>query len=98
MEVKVDLMKLKKVISEILTSPRNKDGNHNFQIGDILIDIEEMEKSGELKNIYVFKSGSETEQWRIDFRRKDTPSQIQMIFFPYDWVKGIEKEKEKEVI
>ena len=45
---KVDLMKLKEVIQRVVTYPINEKGSFNWQLGDIMIDINRMVKQKKL--------------------------------------------------
>lgn len=97
--MELDLIKLKDTIQNLINNPLNKNGRLEWQIGDILIDINSMLENKELKPIYVYDTASETEKWRRDFRESSQGmNQLPItIIFPYQWVKGLEKEKKEEV-
>ena len=96
---KVNLMKLKEVIQRVVTYPINENGSLNWQLGDIMIDINRMIKQKELEPIYVYENGSESTRERIDFREsvaggKQIPI---LIIFPHEWAEGVETEEKKKV-
>ena len=93
----LDLMKLKDVFSELLDHPCNQESSLKFQIGDILTDIHNLVKHQELKNIVVFKTGSECIQWKIDYRMGPEMGQTPiMVITPDKWVGEIPKKKTEE--
>jgi hypothetical protein len=96
---KVDLTKLKEVIQRVVTYPINEKGSFNWQLGDIMIDINRMVKQKKLDPIYVYENGSESTRERIDFRESvEGGRQIPIfIIFPYEWVEGLEKEENKKI-
>ena len=97
--MELDLIKLKDTIQNLINNPLNKNGRLEWQIGDILIDINSMLEKKELKPIYVYETASETETWRREFRESSNGmNQLPLaIIFPYQWVKGLNKENNKEV-
>ena len=84
MEVKADLLKVKEIIENLLDA----DGSHKYQIGDLLVDIDGMIQSGDIKDIVVFNTATETEEWKINQRM--SPAIGQKILFtitPNMWMR-----------
>ena len=100
----LDLMKLKDVLSDLMDNPNNEDSSLKLQISDILTDVHNIVKYQELKNIVVFKTGSECIKWKIDYRMGPVMGQTPiMVITPDKWVteipkKETEKEEEEEII
>ena len=84
MEVKPDLLKIKEIIEKLLEA----DGSHKYQIGDLLIDIDGMIQDRELKDIVVFNTGTETEEWKINQRMSPSIGQKALLkITPNMWMK-----------
>ncbi len=100
----LDLMKLKDVFSDLIDNQNNEDSSLKLQISDILTDVHNIVKYQELKNIVVFKTGSECIKWKIDYRMGPQMGQRPiMVITPDKWVaeipkKKTEKEEEEEII
>ncbi len=82
--IEVDFLKLKEVVNKIIDT----EGSIKYQLGDLLIDIGGMIDSNELKNISVFNTATETEEWKIEQRISSAIGQkILLVITPEMWMK-----------
>ncbi len=88
-KIEVDLLKVKEILVRILTHPLNKDGSLIWQMGDLMIDLNGMVEKQKAEPIFLFKTGSESEKWRIEFREsKEGMNELPfMIIQPKEWIK-----------
>ena len=82
--IEIDFLKLKEVVTKIIDT----EGSIKYQLGDLLTDIGGMIDSNELKNISVFNTATETEEWKIEQRISAAIGQkILLVITPEMWIK-----------